>query len=242
MKFQFFSLIALISSSFLLFVESVVLDCDFQTFADDFYYGCIVRSIKITSKLDRIITEVKGEHMLGKSNEDVHYMESNGNIMRYFPQNLGVFFKNLEKIHFNNSTMRELRGTDLQQLSNTTKQISIQHAEIEILESDVFDHVPNVEVVSFHDNNIKHVDDGVFTKLLKLNKLYFAYNNCTSMWSTEGDSKDLWETSIEIEAKCKDQTFMLAQNRGDFIVMKEKLSKMEQKITLLEGKVQKLKK
>lgn len=78
MKALIVCLIALCGS----YAESVAVHCEFIVG----YYGykCEVKSLRITSKDDRSINEVTGEHLSGKNDSDVKWFESINHKVHFF--------------------------------------------------------------------------------------------------------------------------------------------------------------
>lgn len=200
MKFLVFCLFTILNERAI--VDGVRLDCTFNE--SNRGYGCFVKYLEITSDDDRTITEMTGEHQFGKTDEDVVYFESHGHTVKYFPIELGKIFKNLNYVFFNESSMEEITTTDLQQFNGASfKGLTIQVANLEEIYEDLFATMPNLEEVSFAYNKIYHVDDGVFTNLKHLKKLWFGKNSCLSIESIDGNTTAVMKVSTDIERNCK---------------------------------------
>lgn len=207
MKFLIICLLA--SLNLCVIIDGVKLDCDFELWSKG--YVCKVKELKITSKYDRVITEVTGDHKDGKSNADVMQIHSDQHVVKYFPLDLAKYFKNINNVFINGSSMVEINAEDLQQFGSQIREFSIQHGNLKVLEAGLFATMPNLVEISFASNHIRHVGEGVFTNLKKLNKIWFRYNSCYSDSSIDGNTTTAMNLSIDIEKKCKNPS-QVAQN------------------------------
>lgn len=189
--------------NFCVVIEGVTLACEFVEYNRG--YACIVKYMEITSKDDRTVTEVIGDHLIGRSNKNVTIFKSNQQILNYFPLILARKFKNLREILIYGSSMMEINAKDLRQFRLNLKVFVIQVGNIEVLQAGLFATMTNLEEVSFAYNEILQVADGVFTNLKHLKKLWFAYNRCHEGNSIDGNSTGVMQLSAEIEKKCKEK-------------------------------------
>lgn len=226
MKFQAtISFLLLISLAVL--IDGVVVFCDFKN-GSAYGYQCHVKYLQIKSKLDRTITDVAGDHLSGKSNDDVKFFNCVNHVVKYYPLNLTNTFKNLETVSIYNATLSEIHAEDLQQFGGKLKKFWNQYNVIEVLEADLFKFTPNVELVSFSSNKIKHVDDGVFRDLKKLSALYLGGNLCNY---TANNRTSVLDLVPKIEGTCKDYAYMLEKHQA---MMQIKFDEIHQKLFLME--------
>lgn len=188
------------------FVACVVLECNFPS--QSFLYSCKVKSLEITSRDNRTITEVHGQHLGGKSHNGVQKIRASGRILNYFPLNLTNFFKNLKFIEIYNADMKEITKDDLQQFGDNLREISLQNNKIEVINGDLFDGTPNVEKITLNNNKIGFIESGSFGNLTKLRELSVANNPCTGgndyAWNSRENVDKLIEKVLE---SCKDENF-----------------------------------
>lgn len=195
MKVSIVCLIALCA-----YVESVAVQCKFEEIKN-LGYRCDVKSIKITSKDDRIITEIIGDHLSGRSNSDLKFFDCQDHIIKFFPLELAAFFKNLEIIYIFNATLSELHSSDLQQFGGKLKNFDVNYNEIEDIEAGLFQYNENVEVIAFSDNKLKHIESGAFRGLNKLTDLYLnGRNPCIDR--TASSRSEVIALIPEAESKC----------------------------------------
>lgn len=154
-------------------VESVALHCDFK---ENIMYGycCEAKGLKITSKDDRTITEVTGEHLEGKTNSDVVYFSAFYNVLELFPLGLATFFDNLESVEVDDAQLIEIHSSDLQQFGGKLIRLDFGSNAIESLEADLFQFNPNLMSLNIGANRITHIEEGTFRGLDKLE--IFSFN------------------------------------------------------------------
>lgn len=209
-------------------MESVELFCDFRE--DELGYKCESKGVAITSRNDRTIHSIIGEHLNGKTNEDVKFFRNYKVIMNYFPLNLTNGFKNLEVVQVNYSDLKRITSSDLEQFGEKLKILWIGNNIVEVIEADLFKYTPNIESIGLSPQKIKHVDDGAFTKLNKLHSLWFSKNPCGVRTNVENDRMSVLTLITRIEMECKEATLLLKTQvdelREDFAQMKKDLNKL----------------
>lgn len=227
MKFFIFCLIFVSTLNF--YVESVVVFCEFKV--DNSYgYSCTVKYLKITSKDDRTITDVIGDHLSGRGHSDVTFFDSVNHVVKFFPLKLASAFKNLQYIEIEKGTLSELHGSDLKQFGATLKNLWFGGNAIKVLEEDLFSFNPNLQYVNFDNNKIKHVDPETFTSLEKLSILKIDGNPCIQRSVTTRN--DVINLITEIDDKCKDFPFMLKKFANS---IQEQLSEMRAKVAEVDN-------
>jgi hypothetical protein len=113
MKFLKFFLI--IFSIFIINSQSVTIDCIYEI--DPSYgYKCAVQNpYLITSRDDRIVTEIRGLHTSSKTRDDVKFFSSYEKKVNYFPRGLTKVFKNIERVKIYGANLKEITKDDLEQ-------------------------------------------------------------------------------------------------------------------------------
>lgn len=183
---------------YLNFVNSLTLDCEFKT--DRFYgYSCLIKSLEISSKFDRTIDKVTGNHQNRKNNTDVKFFESRGKILNYLPKNLDKFFKNIEAMYIWSSNLKEITNSDLKPFLNL-KFLYLWDNDIQILKSDLFKNNPKIKLLYLSKNKIKKVEKGIFDNLLQLEELDFENNDCYLKYAfTGGVDKEAIENNQTVK-------------------------------------------
>lgn len=210
------------------FAECIELYCDFRE--DELGYKCESKGVAITSRNDRTIKNIVGEHLEGKTNEDVKFFRNYKIIMNYFPLNLTTGFKNLEVVQVNFSDLKRITASDLEQFGENLKILWLGDNIVEVIEGDLFKYTPNVESFGLSPQKIKHVDDGTFAKLTKLHSLWFSKNPCGVKTNVENDRSAVLNLITRIESECKDVTLLLKTQvdelREDYVQMRKDLNKL----------------
>jgi hypothetical protein len=192
----------LIFLAFIASVQSLILECRFGD-VWGFGYSCIVQNSQlITSKDDREISEVKGQHLSGKTNDDVKFFQAEVNVF-YFPRNLTNFFKNLDKVWIHRAFLQEITKDDLNQFNNTLREIHLHVNQLKVIPSNLFENNENIEEITLSDNQIRHVESGAFDGLQKLRIIYFEENPCTNDYDYGYNHDQAFNTIRRVERKCK---------------------------------------
>jgi hypothetical protein len=206
-------------------VGAITVECEFRD--DDwgggkYGYECFVKSINITSKNNRTITEVIGTHIGNRSNCDVVQFDSRVPILNYFPLNLENIFPNIETIVVANfGDLQELSAEDLKPFGLKLKHLFLGENSLQAIDFDLFRYNPNLELFAWYMNKIRHIDDGAFDNLPKLSNVLFLDEKCS-----EGRSDDRLSTLKLIkkaERNCKDSS--IAKQREKIHELKYEIEK-----------------
>lgn len=165
-------------------------------------YSCLVKSITIESDHDRSITKVTGTHASGKTIDDILMFHSDGKPFNYFPQDIKLFFKNLNQISVQSSNIAIISKDDLKPFGSQLKNVYFQSNKIEAIEADMFELSPNLEIIYLTSNKIKYIGNGAFSSLNKLKLLSLSENPCYS--GVSSDRSTIIRTIPQIESQCKD--------------------------------------
>lgn len=171
-----------------------------------YFYICQVNAIKITTsdatENQGNVTNITGIHLEGKSNTDVIVFTSVRKKFEKFPRNLPQFFPNIDKIQISTSNIRTLTRDDLEAFGGKLKELYFVYNALEVIEGDLFEGTPNLEVVELSGNKITRVDPGAFSRLQKLSSLHFSFNPCYSSYAN--DRKAVIELVGKIVEACLD--------------------------------------
>lgn len=228
MKFPIFYLMTILTLKQATGNISII--CEFENY-ETASYACNSKGWQVTSIDNRTIMNVTGIHLKGKSNNDVKYFKSDGNLVKYFPIGLTVIFKNLETVEISNSSLIEVNNSDLQQFGTNLKTFWTLHNMLEVLDADLFKFNPNLERISFFDNRLRHVENGIFTNLKNLWRLRFDNNLCVSDFAVNKTA--IMKLVYEVEKKCKDVTIIMRKYHEASMT---KLDKISAKIVEIDAK------
>lgn len=158
--------------------SEIVLSCTFEDF--DSYWGKrytgVVENLK-TSLKNREVTKVVGDHLPGKSNDDVKQIFIKGQDCPYLPIGLGKFFVNLEILYVIDSNVKHLTSCDLNGLDKL-RIFDVSHNPIKRLKGDYFQGHPTIEIVSFFECSLSFIEKGALDPLVNLKEGHFQFNAC----------------------------------------------------------------
>lgn len=157
--------------------------------------------MQYTEESSSTSTSVSGDHIKGKSNDDVHKFAINGTKLPKFPKNLENIFKNLESIEIHAADFAILEVEDLKPFMGKLKSFNFTDNKLEVIEADLFAFNPNLEAINFNGNHIKYVGNGAFDGLKKLKSLKFK-NPCYS--GSASNHSEVVKLIVEIKSKCID--------------------------------------
>ena len=182
-------------------VDGVILECEFKTTKT--YYGseytCFAKNFQ-TSLHDRTVTEIKGNHLQGKTNNDVKQLMLEKQFIPYLPLKVGDFFKNLKIFFAKKSNVRHVLQGDLDGLDNL-EVFDLTHNPVEQLGANFFKGHSKISTVAFYDCHLKMIDPAVLDPLKKINNIFFNLNYCIDFVSNGDDAVNAFK--IEIADKCQ---------------------------------------
>jgi len=156
--------------------------CEFKL--DDFelivnQYTCAVQvNVMITAK-NTEIQSVRGTHKSGKYNNDVTGLSIRDKRMEYMPSNLADKFKNLVAMRIRQGKLKEVSQNDFKSFPKF-RYLNLDANDLEVLDDDLFQFNPLLEVIWFEGNKIKAIGQSTFDNLKNLRDLDMNKNNCFS--------------------------------------------------------------
>jgi hypothetical protein len=220
--------------------ESIVIDCG--NFGGHPYYTCYVKNDQVpTSEDSRDITGIRGNHSIGKTDDDVTHFAIYGKTANFFPRGITKYFKNINYVSINNANLIEISKEDLKEFGDKLKELYLQFNKIEVIEADLFTYNKNLQLIDLRVNKIKHIDDGAFDHLKNLNQLILHENPCTPPGIT-ADAKsrsEVMKLIKTVEEKCKDHSYAFLQGKNDEIKkLREENEKLKDENKKLKEKCQ----
>jgi len=144
-------------------------------------YKCVVQNIvNITSLDEAQIDSIYGTHLTGYNNDNVEGFSVAQGQIHYFPSDLNKFFKNLKGISISSTGLKEIHQRDLKDFPKLMN-LYLYSSDLEIIEENLFEFNPNLDLMSLNTNKITHIDPHVLDRLLKLKTLYIFQNTCINM-------------------------------------------------------------
>jgi hypothetical protein len=137
-------------------------------------------------------------HMPGKDNDNVLYLDLNNQIIQRIPKKLDYFYPNLEIFKCVFCAITDITRDDLRLLPKI-QCLYLGHNSIETLPGDLLKDVPNLIFLAVDHNRIHCIGENLFTEIRNLKLLYFNYNDCFDFF----DELDVSKITQYIVAQCE---------------------------------------
>jgi hypothetical protein len=181
-------------------IYAITLECDFKDETTNWgvAYTCVPKNFR-TILNDRTVTEVKGQHMLNRTNDDVKKLYIFKQSCPYLPLNVSSFFKNIDIYYVKKSNVQHVLAGDLDGFT-TIRIFDVSHNPIERIKADFFNGQTSIEIVAFYECHLKIIDPKALDPLINLKEGHFDYNICINFRSRSSTylESDEIETSIEL--------------------------------------------
>jgi len=175
-------------------------------------YQCYVDSDpNIITEESAQIKGVSGEHRRDKNNNDVVGFRAGYQTIQVFPKGLDKIFGNIKFILIWFCELREIHQSDLKVFPKLVY-FSSNSNGIEVIEAGLFDFNLNLEVVSFQEKKLIHIDPNVFDHLTKLSNFWFKAVPC--VYENVFDSKAKVEEVLKVvKSDCTNSEFLSLENQ-----------------------------
>jgi Leucine rich repeat len=160
----------------IVFSHQLELKCDFQHFGPNVQYTCVAKKFRSTFT-DRVVTNVTGKHVNGKTNDDVKRLMIHHQHCEYLPLNISFFFPNLEEFDAKKNHLAHLVTGDLEGLDKL-KTLDLSHNSVEHIPHDFFIGHSTIENVLLENCHLKKIDNGALDPLVRLKSLRLIHNAC----------------------------------------------------------------
>lgn len=138
-------------------------------------YTCNARIIQLDQT--RNVVGVSQNHEDGLTDQDVKALVFHDQHIDFFPEDINVYFTNLEIIVFFEFSIKSFTRNDLRPFPEL-KVFGIAFGQITTINGDVFKYSPNLQYVDFNNNQITNVGPGIFQHSPKLTEAHFSNNMC----------------------------------------------------------------
>lgn len=169
--------------------SAVIFDCDFGTSTWTSVtdaYTC--RPIVTVSSDETTLTEVRGNHLDSKTNEDVQVVwAQNQRIVSQLPKDLEKFFPNLIVIAWSNGDLSSITAENLKPFPNLTE-ISLDNNLITTLDGDTFQYTKLLKAIYIDNNQLTSAGPDLLENLNGLEKAFFTKNPCIDMLASNPDA------------------------------------------------------
>jgi len=171
---------------------------DNRELIDKAYYRCLImhQSILKDAKLNII-----GDHIDGKTNDDVAHVIFRNCSLDVVPKGLTQIFPNLKILSINSSELNKLSKEDLSEYKKI-EGFLCENNKLEFLPGDLFDGFENLEWISFFKNKLKAIEPNIIDGLSKLKSVLFFgnvnYNRNFSIYPEHKAKNSLEEVKDEL--------------------------------------------
>ncbi|CAO1294192.1 unnamed protein product [Diamesa serratosioi] len=156
-----------------------ILNCIFENKNDD--YTCYVTSLD-NSNNTMVITGSSGTHEANKTNIDIESIYVENTNTKFIPRNLGNLF-NLIKLTMRKTKLVEIKSQDFNGMQDL-EYLDLSENYLTILPIDVFLTLPKLELLSMLSNQLKEIQNGIFSNNLQLRSLHLSFNEIKFLGSS----------------------------------------------------------
>lgn len=181
-------------------VHGMIIQCYFNignldNILIDVYY---CQASIVSSENPSSVTEIRGQHLSGKSNDDVKYVYIYGSPST-IPSGIGNFFPNLQGFLWDESNLTSLKAEDLQQFPNLIS-LYVRNQAIESLDGDVFKFTPKLKSINLSYNKLQNVGLGLLSDLPELQQVNLRSNICVNIQAD--NAQQIQALKEELPTKC----------------------------------------
>lgn len=199
-KSKFSLVFLIISLIFIKIVKSQSADCDYWTH-EEYGYSC-----KLTLSNADESTQISGQHMRQKTDQDVKYIHTfyDGPRSSKIPTNLCEKFKNVEGLFMSSMRIEVidenlLKNCESLEISNLSwnkikklsknafasqlklKSLDLSYNELTELDENLFANLTSLKNLKLDENKIKTLPSRIFTHLIDLEELYLTGNEIQNL-------------------------------------------------------------
>ncbi|KAG5668856.1 hypothetical protein PVAND_016778 [Polypedilum vanderplanki] len=224
--------------------KSSTLNCSFKIttfdFSSDTIYICEVENKEIFDNDEVKIDAIHGDHKDSHENDDINGLSiENSSKLKKFPKLTDEIFENLIYISIHDTNLKELNENDLKSMTKL-KFLFITDSKLKILKCEIFQHNLDLEVISFADNDLIHIDPFVFTDLKKLKHLDLTGATCRTSFDLDKTNEGISELIKAIERfQCVSYCYLMTlkidcdddENESSAEELEEDFESLEEKLT-----------
>lgn len=243
-------LLAIISTT-----QAVSLHCNFTDTVQinlPFAYTCYMPIVTITNDTE-YLTEVTGDHIYNRTNEDVDLIYIiNVPDLTFVPRGIENHFPNLIGIYIRDCDIKTLRGDELHPFEDLEWVSFRYNPNLQRIPGNFFEKTPKVHTIYFYDNDIRHVGENLLDSLNNLRYVNFLWNYCIDksgngteqiqivIDALKSDCEDILEITTpsptcgdfeEIICEIQGQNHLMIGNNEDIISDLKEISNLKSKMS-----------
>lgn len=120
-------------------------------------------------------------------------------LCNYIPSGVTKFLDHLEVLIVAGTGLRSLKQTDLAPFE-FVEELYLNHNQLEVLESDLFELNPKITIINFGNNKFKQIGYNVLEPLENLKNINFKNNECINM--DAGSARQLTLLKSKLRSSC----------------------------------------
>lgn len=143
-------------------------------------YTCHPRVIRLDQA--RNVVGVSQDHLSGKSDNDVTAIDILDQQIEFIPQDINLFFANLQIIRISGCPVKAFTKNDLKPFPRLGYFV-IYNAQLTTISGDVFEYSKELVYINLSVNKITNVGPGIIHHLSKLDQVRFTNNLCINNYA-----------------------------------------------------------
>lgn len=156
----------------------ISIECEFDVASYDTplneVYRCYAKRMSFPS--NESVTEIIGNHMPGKSNDDVRLIDIRRISCKEIPKKIETQFTKLEGVWGSHCGIEKLNINDLKPFANL-KHLNLDYNLIRNLTKDVFSENSNLSKIELSNNELRYIEEGTF-RGKQLKEVNLRHNPC----------------------------------------------------------------
>jgi hypothetical protein len=157
--------------------QSLVIHCSFRPGAWTYMQNAYTCFGNVISFVNQNIESIEGNHMTGRTNNNVEGLQLLNQRISLIPPNLATVFPNLKGLIVTGSDVASVSLSDLRPFSNLTF-FRIIDSKIVSIDGDLFSFNPNLKFVGIESSPVQNVGHNLIGNLTVLSQAYFYNNTC----------------------------------------------------------------
>lgn len=190
-------------------IRTIDIECSFDYIRGWPYdidaYSCTVKNFITVTEQNNVIESAVGSHGDEKGDlmvEALHLNKSSSSQVHYLPRGLNVIFLNLKRIYVEGVGLKEVHQSDFKALPEL-QVLSFYDNNLEYLEKDLFKFNTKLHTFGANFNKISLIHPDIFDHLHGLTSLRINGNPCSLTWADKNRERVL-EIIVNVKEKCSE--------------------------------------
>lgn len=197
----------MVISSTIFETHAISINCEFE----NEYYGYECECSVIRNKHDDNVSELFGKHIKGYDESSVIGLRLQKQNLQFFPRNIEKKLPKLAWINLSENVITSVTNVHLRPHQMLIR-LDLNGNQITVLESNLFDGLPNLRSVHLKNNDIKHVNDNV-----RLPPEFYIYVQGNPCIDEDYYSNEIIDLSSILQDKCPPLT-KTSQHKNIFVI------------------------